>query len=98
MMSVYLRKEVKKKEVTRNWKKETAYEERPRQVQRREARTKQEARPSNEGQSTKGMTKKSTTPATIQPEVWIAFGLLSSLVQQIVAVSLRIRLQIKIKH
>lgn len=53
--------------------------------------TKQEARLLNEGLSTKETAKSSTTSDTIQPEVWIAFGLVSSLVLQIVAVSLLIK-------
>jgi len=53
--------------------------------------TKQEARPSNEGLSTKETAKRSTISDTIQPEVWILSGLVSSLVLQIVAVSLLIK-------
>lgn len=39
--------------------------------------------------STKVMEKRSITPATIAPEVWIMSGLLLSLAQQIGSVSLR---------
>jgi hypothetical protein len=48
-------------------------------------------RRSNKGVSTKVTTKNSITSATIQPEVWIASGLVLSVVQQIVVVSLLIK-------
>jgi len=52
---------------------------------------KQEAKPSNEDQSTKETIKNSTTSDTIRLEAWIVSGLLLSVVQQIVAVSLLIK-------
>jgi len=52
---------------------------------------KQEERLLNEGQSTKETTKNSTTSDTIRLEAWIVSGLLLSVVQQIVAVSLLIK-------
>ncbi len=60
--------------------------------------TEQEIKLRKKDLSIKEMTKKSIIPATIQPEVWIAFGLLSSVVQQIVAVSLRIKATSKLGH
>jgi hypothetical protein len=57
--------------------------------------TKRDVRPSKEALPTREMEKKSITSATIAPEVWIVSGLLLSLVQQIVGVSLRQRLEEK---
>jgi len=83
MMSVYLERRSKERS-DQELEEGTAYEERPRQVNDVK-RVTSRGKALKRGSATKGMTKKSTTPATIQPEVWIAFGLLSSLVQQIVA-------------
>jgi hypothetical protein len=53
--------------------------------------TARDVKPSERAKFAKAMEKNSTTSGTIAPEVWIMSGLLSSLVLQIVGVSLQRR-------
>jgi hypothetical protein len=53
--------------------------------------TARDVKPSERAKSTREMGKNSTTSGPIEPEVWIMSGLLSSLVLQIVGVSLQRR-------